>query len=166
MTRGPRQHVPFRRRRQGQTNYRRRLALLKSEKPRLVIRKTLSGTIVQFIQFRPTGDQVLASATARDLRKFEWKGHTGNVPVAYLTGYLAGRRAKAAKVKEAVADIGLHPPTRGSRVFAALQGVRDAGVEVPVDDGVIPDETRRRGEHLGTVPAPSVDEVKAKVEAT
>ncbi len=166
MTRGPRQHVPFRRRRQGQTNYRRRLALLKSEKPRLVIRKTLSETIVQFIQFRLTGDQVLASATARELRKFEWKGHTGNVSAAYLTGYLAGRRAKAAKVKEAVADIGLHPPTRGSRVFAALQGVRDAGVEVPGDDKVVPDEARRRGEHLGTVPAPSVDEIKAKVEAT
>ncbi len=166
MTRGPRQHVPFRRRSQGRTNYRRRLALLKSEKPRVVIRKTLSGTIVQFIEFRLTGDEVLASATARDLRKFDWKAHTGNVPAAYLTGYLAGRRAKAAKVGEAVADIGLHRPTRGSRVFAALQGVRDAGIVVPGDERVVPEETRRRGEHLRTEPSPSVEEVKAKVEAT
>jgi large subunit ribosomal protein L18 len=166
VTRGPRQHVPFRRRSRGQTNYRRRLALLKSEKPRVVIRKTLSGTIVQFVQFRLTGDRILASATARELRKFEWKAHTGNVPAAYLTGYLAGRRAHAAKVTEAVADIGLHRPTRGSRVFAALQGVREAGIAVPGDETVVPDETRRRGEHLGKGPAPSVEEVKAKVEAT
>ncbi|MFQ5919507.1 MAG: 50S ribosomal protein L18 [Thermoplasmata archaeon] len=166
MTRGPRQHVPFRRRSRGQTNYRRRLGLLKSEKPRVVIRKTLSGTIVQFVRFRSTGDRVLASATAQDLRKFDWKAPTGNVPAAYLTGYLAGRRAKAAKVKEAVADIGLHPPTRGSRVFAALQGVRDAGIVVPGDERVVPDEARRRGEHLSKGFAPSVEEVKAMVEAT
>ncbi|MFQ5986770.1 MAG: 50S ribosomal protein L18 [Thermoplasmata archaeon] len=166
MTRGPRQHVPFRRRSRGQTNYRKRLALLRSEKPRLVVRKTLSGTIIQFVRFHPSGDEVLASATTRELRKFDWKGHTGNVPAAYLTGYLAGRRATAAKVKEAVPDLGLHPPTRGSRVFAALQGVRDAGVVVPGDEAVVPDESRRRGEHLRAALSPSVDEVKAKLEAT
>lgn len=166
MTRGPRQHVPFRRRRRGYTNYRKRLALLKSEKPRVVVRKTLSGTIIQFVRYHPSGDQVVASATARDLRKYGWKGHTGNVPAAYLTGYLAGRRAMAARIKEAVPDIGIHPPTQGNRVFAALQGARDAGVTVPGDEAIVPDEARRRGEHLGTGPSPAVDEVKAKVEAT
>ncbi|MFQ6012422.1 MAG: 50S ribosomal protein L18 [Thermoplasmata archaeon] len=165
MTRGPRQHVPFRRRGRGQTNYRKRLALLKSEKPRVVVRKTLSGTVVQLIRFRPVGDEVLAAATSQELRRFEWKGHTGNVPAAYLTGYLAGRRAKAVRVREAVPDIGLHPPTRGSRVFAALQGVRDAGIEVPGDEAVVPDDVRRRGEHLHEGPSPPVEEVKARLEA-
>lgn len=163
MTRGPRQHVPFRRRRRGQTNYRRRLGLLKAEKARAVVRKTLSETIVQFVRFRAQGDEVLASATSRDLRRLGWKGNTGNVPAAYLTGFLAGRRARAAGVEDAVLDIGLHPPTRGGRLFAALRGLQEAGVGVPSDETILPDDARTQGEHLSVGPAP-VAAIKEKLE--
>lgn len=166
MTRGPRQHVPFRRRRRGQTDYRRRLALLKSEKPRAVVRKTRSEIIVQFVRYRAEGDEVLAAATSGELRRFDWGGHTGNVPAAYLAGYLAARRARGAKVREAVLDIGLHRPTPGGRVFAALRGIREAGVDVPADEGILPNEARVHGEHLSRSLPLSVEEIKAKLEAT
>lgn len=129
------------------------------------MRKTRSETIVQFVTFHREGDRVVATATSRELRRFDWRGHAGNVPAAYLTGYLAGRRAKAAGVEAAVLDIGLHPPTRGNRVFAALRGIQEAGVEVPSGEAVLPEEARLRGEHLPKSPAPGVEDLKAKLEA-
>lgn len=165
MAKGPRYRVPFRRRREGKTDYRRRLALLKSGKVRAVVRKTLANTIVQFVDFTPEGDRVLASAISKELERFAWKVGTGNVPAAYLTGYLAGKRALAAGVKEAVLDIGLHPPTGGGRVFAALKGVLDAGVRIPHGEEVLPDEARIRGEHISEEVLKLFEEVKAKLEA-
>jgi large subunit ribosomal protein L18 len=39
-------------------------------------------------------------------------------------------------------DIGLHVPSKGTRVFAALKGVVDAGVEVPYSEDIVPDDER------------------------
>lgn len=164
MTRGPRQHVPFRRRREGRTDYRRRLALLKSGRPRVVVRKTNNGTLVQFVAFDSQGDRILASAVSRELREHGWEAHTGNVPAAYLTGFLAGRRARAVGVEEAVLDIARHVPTRGSRVFAALKGVVDAGVHVPHGEAVLPDEERLRGAHISPDLATQTGKVKEQLE--
>ncbi|MEM4756409.1 MAG: hypothetical protein QW594_04745, partial [Candidatus Woesearchaeota archaeon] len=50
--------VAFRRRRSGKTNYTKRLGLLKSGKPRLVVRKTNTAFIVQLVKHQPNGDQV------------------------------------------------------------------------------------------------------------
>jgi large subunit ribosomal protein L18 len=83
---------------------------------------------------KPTGDVVLASAHSKELvKKYGWKAATGNVPAAYLTGLLCGLKAKANGVSEAILDIGLVSPTKGSKVFATLSGVLDAGVVVPHD---------------------------------
>src|SRR5687768_18409510 len=98
MANGPRYHVQFRRRREGRTDYRTRLALLRSGEHRVVVRKTLRNVIVQVVAFDPTGDKVVASAEARELAKLGWTGYTRNTPSAYLTGLLAGMRAKAAGV--------------------------------------------------------------------
>src|SRR3970282_958035 len=92
---GPHYRVPFRRRREGRTDYRHRSRLLRSGKPRAVVRKTLEQTIVPIGEPAKVGDTVLAAATSRDLVKQGWGAGTGNVPAAYLTGYLAGRRAVA-----------------------------------------------------------------------
>jgi large subunit ribosomal protein L18 len=165
MAKGPRYRVRFRRRRDGKTDYRRRLALLKGGKVRAVVRKTLSNTIVQFVQFTPEGDRVLTSAFSKELTRFTWKIGTGNVPAAYLTGYLAGKRALEAGIKEAILDIGLHPPTRGGRVFGALKGILDAGVDVPHGEEVLPDDGRIRGEHISEEVPKLFEEVKAKLEA-
>jgi len=148
MAKGPRYCVPFRRRRKGKTDYHARKALLLSGKPRLVTRNSLKSIIVQIIVAKPQGDEVIASAHSKELsRHYGWKAPTGNVPASYLTGLLCGLKAKAKGVKEAVLDIGLSPPTKNG-VFAALKGVLDAGVNVPHDEEILPDEERIKGEHI------------------
>lgn len=72
----------------------------------------------------------------------------GNLPAAYLTGYLCGLKAKAAGVQEAIFDIGLYAPTKGARIFAVLKGVLDAKLNVPHSEDKLPDEKRLRGEHI------------------
>ena len=140
MTRKASDRVPFRRRREGKTNYRHRLKQLKSGLPRAVVRKTLTKTIVQFIEYNQTGDKVLAQAVSTELKKFGWDGSCANIPSAYLTGLLAAKRAKDGKVKEAVLDIGLHSPSRGSKMFASLKGILDGGVEIPHSEDVVPSD--------------------------
>lgn len=165
MSRGPRYRVNFRRRREGRTDYRRRLALLKSHKPRAVVRKTLGNTLVQIVHGPATGDKVVASAFAKELGQFGWSGSTGNVPTAYLTGYLAGLRARSEGIKEAVLDLGLHPPSRGGRVFAALQGLLDAGIAIPHGEEMLPGEERVKGGHISKDLPTQFDKVKKQMEA-
>jgi large subunit ribosomal protein L18 len=134
MARTGRYRVQLRRRREGKTDYQARKALVVSRRPRLVARKTLKNASAQVVIAKPHGDEILAAAHSRELKEFGWKASTGNVPSAYLTGLLCGLRAKKEGVTEAVLDIGLIPPTKGSRLFAMLSGVLDAGVEVPHDE--------------------------------
>ncbi|MCS7124668.1 MAG: 50S ribosomal protein L18 [Candidatus Bathyarchaeota archaeon] len=149
MARDARYCVPYRRRREGKTNYRKRKALIVSGKPRLVVRGSLKNIVVQMIASKPAGDTVLASAHSRELlKKYGWKAPRGNIPTAYLTGLLCGLKAKAKGVTEAVLDIGLHSPTKGAKVFAALKGVLDAGLAVPCSEEKLPDENRIRGLHI------------------
>lgn len=161
---GPHFRVAFRRRREGKTDYRRRQRLLRSEAPRAVVRKTLNQTLVQIVEAEAGGDRVVASARSMDLKEHGWSVGTGNVPAAYLTGLLAGKRAVAKGVKSAVLDIGVQVPTKGGRVFAALQGLVDAGVNVPHSKEILPDKKRIRGEHIGEAVVKSFDVVKAKLE--
>ncbi len=140
--------VQLRRRREGKTDYQSRKALVTSGKPRLVTRASLKNMTVQISIAKPNGDEVLAAASSRELAKtYGWKAPTGNVSSAYLTGYLCGLKAKAAGVTEAILDIGLVAPTKGAKVFAALSGVVDAGIEVPHSEEKIVKE-RMKGEHI------------------
>jgi large subunit ribosomal protein L18 len=135
MVKGSRYRVPLRRRRERKTDYQARKAMIVSGKPRLVARSSLKNTIAQIVVAKPHGDEVLASAHSRELVKtYGWKAATGNVPAAYLTGLLAGLKAKKAGVTEAILDLGLVSPTKGSKTFATLNGVLDAGVVVPHDE--------------------------------
>ena len=166
MTQGPHYRVPFRRRREGRTDYRVRSKLLRGGKPRVVVRKTLNQTIVQFIVPDAKGDQVLATAQSLELKEHGWSAGTGNLPAAYLTGFLAGRRASAKGLKESILDIGMQRPSKGGRLFAALQGLLDAGVAVPLSKDVLPSKDRVRGVHIGDEIAKQFDVVKSKLEAS
>lgn len=148
MAQGPTYRVKFRRRREGKTNYYRRRRLLQSKLPRLVVRKTNKNMIVQFVSARVVGDSTDASAVSTELLEHGWTAGTGNLPAAYLTGLLAGLRAKSRGVNEAILDIGLNTPVKGSRIYAALKGALDAGVEIPHKEDVLPDESRLKGEHI------------------
>lgn len=165
MVGGQRRRVPFRRRREGRTDYRRRLRLLRSGLARAVVRKSLNQTQIQIVGYGDGGDRVVASAVSNELREFGWSGGTGNVPAAYLTGLLAGRRAAKAGVTKAVLDLGLQQPAKGGRLFAAAKGLVDAGVEVPHGEGVFPADPRIRGEHLGGGKSKEIADVRGKVEA-
>jgi large subunit ribosomal protein L18 len=109
----------------------------------------LKHAIVQIIEAEAVGDRVVVSAHSRELAKtYGWLGNCGNVPSAYLTGFLCGFKAMANGVKKAFLDIGLHFPSKGTRIFAALKGVIDAGIEVPHGEAVFSDENRITGKHI------------------
>lgn len=153
---------PFKRRMKEKTNYEKRLALLKSGKTRLIIRKSLSNISVQFINFKPTGDETIASAVSSELKKIGWI-KSGNVPAAYLTGLLAGKKAREKNIKEAVLDIGLQVSTKGSRIYAALKGVLDAGINVPHSKEVLPSDDRIKGKHISEDLEKQFEDTKKKI---
>lgn len=137
--------LPFKRRRTGRTNYSRRFKLVKSGKTRLVIRRTIKNMVIQFIEFNPIGDKTINTTISKDLLKYGWTSYTGNIPAAYLTGFLAGKKALGKNVKEAVLDIGLHTSTKGSRIYSALKGVIDAGVKIEADKSMFPPSEKLHG---------------------
>ena len=140
--------VQLRRRREGKTDYQARKGFVISGKPRLVVRGSLKNANVQIVVAKTEGDKVLAAANSRELVKsFGWKAATGNISAAYLTGLLCGLRAKSNGVEEAILDIGLVSPTKGSKVFAMLNGVVDGGVEIPFSEEKLVQE-RYTGEQV------------------
>ncbi len=145
---GPRYKVKFRRRRLGITDYRKRLKLLLSGKPRLVVRKSLNNVIAQIVLYNEEGDKVIAHADVFELRKkFGWRMHA-NVPAAYLVGLLIGRKALEKGISEAVLDIGRQKATKGNKLFAVLRGAVEAGLKIPHSEEVLPSDERIYGEHL------------------
>ena len=103
-------------------------------------------------------------AAVNSSKKYGWKAATGNIPAAYLTGLLCGLKAKAAGIDAAILDIGMIIPTKGARVFAILNGVLDAGVEVPHgEEKIVAD--RNKGQHIASYAEElgvDSDEYKAK----
>ena len=149
MATGPRYRVAFRRRREGKTDYQLRRGLVISGLPRLVVRVSLRNVTIQLIKAEVNGDVVLAAAHSTELaKKYGWLGDTGNLPAAYLTGLLCGYKAFNQGVEQAVLDIGLHRPSKGSKVFAALKGALDAGLSVTHDKEKLPEEKRITGQHI------------------
>jgi len=113
-----------------------------------VVRKTNTGMIVQVVDARVAGDMTVASAVSPEISNHGWTASGGNMPAAYLTGLLAGLRAKSKGVERAVLDIGLNPPVKGSKIFAALAGALDAGISISHNPDILPDEARLSGEHI------------------
>ena len=148
MATGPRYKVPFRRRREGRTDYHLRYKLILSKKPRLVVRKSNGNTTLQLVVAEMTGDKTLLTVTSKGLKEYGYTLSTGNLPAAYLTGLLFGKKMLVLGASEAIADIGLHASTKGARVYAAIKGVVDAGVTIPHSPEIFPEDERIRGEHI------------------
>ena len=163
MATGPRYKVPFRRRRQGRTDYRSRLALVRSGKHRAVVRRSNRHVRIQLVSYDDRGDTIVATAVSTELAKLGWKHSGSSTPGAYLTGYLAGQRAREKGIGEAVLDLGLREPIRGCVLFAAAKGLVDAGVAIPHDEGMLPSEDRVRGKHLQDGAEAQFEEVKSKI---
>ncbi len=155
MSSGPRYRVGFRRRREGKTDFRYRLRLLNSGKPRAVVRLSRAHVLVSITEYDPVGDRVRACADSRELPSMGFPSRSlGSTPAAYLTGYLAGIRAKRAGTEVAVLDAGLRHPSKGGRLLSALKGLLDSGLVIPHGEGAFPTQDRLSGSHLST-PLPS-----------
>jgi large subunit ribosomal protein L5e len=129
-----------------------------SPKYRLIVRITNKDVICQFAEPKIAGDKIISCAYAHELRDFGVPVGLTNYAACYATGLLAARRVlKKLKLDDkyqgntgnigedynvdelsdgprpffALLDVGLRRTTTGSRVFAALKGAVDGGVEIP-----------------------------------
>ena len=167
MAHGKNQRLRFKRRREGETDYRRRMKLLRGETPRAVVRVSNTQTTCQLVEFNPEGDIVLASVNGKTLvDKYSWPNDASrkSVPASYLAGYALAKNAISSGHDSAILDIGLSASSKGSRVFAALRGMVDAGLEIPHGESVLPGEDRLNGAHIDDSYASTVEATKSKIE--
>lgn len=164
MASGPRYKLPFRRRRENRTDYRSRKALLKSGLPRAVVRRSNRHVRIQVAYYSPKGDEIAVSAYSGELAVKDGVGNFDNIPGAYLTGFLAGKRCLKAGIEQAVLDIGRHQPARGSVVFAAMKGMLDAGISISHDDSILPSDDRISGKHLSEDFQVKFNEIKERIQ--
>jgi len=163
-----RTRVEKRRRREGKTDYKARLKLLKSGLPRIVIRKSNKYVLVQYIKSESAQDVVIVETLSKELLKHDWpkeaKGSLKSLPACYLTGLLLGKNIKE-KIKEegvkVVLDLGLQRNIKKSRIYAVVKGLSDAGIEIKHKGEVLPDEKRIMGEQLKH--KVNVEEIKKKL---
>jgi len=136
----------LRRLREEKTNYKKRGTMLMGKRDFITVNITNENTQVQILKPGMTGDKVVASAHSRYLLEKGWKGSRKSVPAAYLTGYLAGKKALGRGANDAILYAGTRKYTQ--RMAAALKGVIDAGVQVPANEETFPSDDRINGEHL------------------
>lgn len=158
--------IPLKRRLKYKTDYRRRLKLLKSEKPRLVIRKTNKYIMAQIVKSDESKDFTIISANSKELNKLGWNYGFKNLPASYLTGYLAAKKALRKNIKEAIVDIGLQSSTKGSRIYAVVKGAIDGGLSLSCSEEMF-NESRFKGQHLQTKFKDidkKIEEIKEKIK--
>lgn len=114
-------------------------------KYRFVVRVTNADIICQIIYAKIQGDIVLAAAYSHELPQFGVKVGLTNYAAVYCTGLLCARRALAKlgldktefddengrRAFKAFLDVGLARTTTGAKIFAAMKGAVDAGLNVP-----------------------------------
>lgn len=139
-----------RRRLEHKTDYKARLALLKSRSPRLVVRKSNRYVVAQLVISDVAQDRVIATANSKELIEKGWSkdlaGSLKSLPAAYLTGMLLGNKIKS-EYKKAIADLGMYRNVKKSRIYAVIRGFIDSGIELPCDESMLPsDEDLQKNE--------------------
>lgn len=161
--------IPKRRRNEKKTDYKARTAMLKSEKPRIVFRKTNRYIIGQLIKSKEAKDEISIGVNSKQLIQYGWPekltGSLKSLPACYLTGFLLGKKVidKEGEI-EVIFDIGLLRSIYKSRIYAFLKGVIDAGVKINYNKEIIPEEKRLRGEHLKNSVSENFDQIKKQIE--
>jgi len=155
-----------RRRRQCKTDYKKRLNLLKSGRPRIVFRRTNRYFIAQYIKSKEAKDEVVFGITSKNLIEYGFpeksSGSLKSIPASYLTGLLLGRKIIAKKLKIPIIDFGMLQTLHKTRVFAFLEGLLDAGLKIECDEKYLPSEDAIKGKHLkNKIP---FEEIKSKIE--
>ena len=140
--------VALRRKREGKTDYKKRLGLLKGGNARIVIRCSQKQWTLQLIEFQPIGDKVIVGLSSLELQKLGWKGALNNLPAGYLTGYLMAKKAAAKKTKQCVLDLGQQTSIKGCALYSVVKGLIDGGLNIPHSPEIFPKQERIRGEHI------------------
>jgi len=133
-----------------------------SPKYRLIVRFSNKDIITQIASSKISGDHILSAAYGHELIRYGFPiAHVTNYAAAYATGLLLARRVLtklnlADKYKgnaqsdgndynvealedgpnpfRAFLDVGLRRTTTGSKLFAALKGATDGGLDIPHSD--------------------------------
>lgn len=135
-----------RRRHEHKTDYKTRLTLLESGKPRIVVRRSNRYILVQKVTTTGAQDRVIASMTSKALLEKGWPAERASslksLPAAYLTGFLFAKQLLLRKDRqeEAILDMGMHRNIHKSRLYAVLKGLLDGGMSIPHSDGALPSE--------------------------
>ncbi|TXG72679.1 hypothetical protein EZV62_001258 [Acer yangbiense] len=129
-------------------------------KYRFVVRFTNKDITAQIVSASITGDNILAAAYAHELPRYGLEVGLTNYAAAYCTGLLLARRvlkklemddeyegnveatgedfsvepADSRRPFRALLDVGLIRTTTGNRVFGALKGALDGGLDIPHSD--------------------------------
>lgn len=140
--------MKWKRRMNKKTDYKQRLAMLKSEKPRLVVRRTNKRIIVQVVKYDNGADKTVVMITSDKLKDFGWTFSFKSLPASYLTGLIAGMAALKKGINNVVLDMGLNISTKGNKIYAAAKGFNDAGVNLKIGKDILPEESRIIGEHI------------------
>ena len=99
--------------------------MLMSRADFITVQISNENTLVQIHKPQFTGDKVVASAHSRFLISKGWKGSRKNVPAAYLTGYMAGKKALASGTSSAILYSGTRKYTQRMAVSTTLIPGRD-----------------------------------------
>jgi len=154
------------RRKQGKTDYNKRIKLLKSGAPRIIYRKTNKYIIAQYVTSKEARDKVEVGINSKNLIKYGWpkesSGSLKSTTASYLTGFLIGKKIIKNKLKTPIVDLGMVRTLYKSKVFAFLKGLIDSGIEIKSKEETFPDEARIKGEHMkNKIP---FNEIKSKIE--
>ncbi len=146
------QKTQKRRRIKGKTDYKKRLSLLKSGAPRIVIRRTNKYFIIQYVESEEAKDKVIFGFTSKSLLNYGWpeklKGSLKSIPAAYLSGFLAGKKIKKKNLENPIPDTGMSRIIMNSRIFAFIKGLIDSGIEIKCNEKNFPGEEKIKGKFL------------------
>ena len=160
--------IQKRRRRENKTDYLTRLKLLKSEKPRLVFRKTNTAIISQYILSDEAKDKAVIGITSKALLKYGWpesfKGSLKSITAAYLTGYLMAKKIQKQKLEVPIVDFGMLRTLHKTKIFSFLKGLIDGGIKVNCKEEAFPEEERIEGKNLKEDFSKHFNEIKSKID--
>jgi large subunit ribosomal protein L5e len=160
-----------------------------SKKYRFVVRRTCSKFICQIIYSTMTGDKVLCAAESSELKAHGLTAGLTNYSAAYCTGLLLARRLlkqvgladmykgntkidgelynvdsdiQDKRPFKALMDVGIQRTTTGARIFGALKGACDGGINIPHTVKRFPGYVRAKVEAVTNKRGKAVDAEKTE----
>ena len=160
-----------------------------TRKYRLVVRSTCTKIICQVIFSTMTGDRVLCAAESSELTRFALTAGLTIYSASYCTGLLLARRllkqiglgdmykhntdvngeyfnvdddVQDKRPFKALLDVGINRTTTGARVFGALKGACDGGINVPHKTKRFPGYTRAKVEAIKNQRGKAIDSTKTE----